>query len=85
MRPAVRPRGDDRRRTSRHVRQTLLARTVIAPCNVGYHLAHHVDMTVPWRALPRLHRALVEDGYLTDDLVWPSYRELWRAQRSRPA
>ena len=78
-------RSDDRRRTSRHVRQTLLARTVIAPCNVGYHLAHHVDMTVPWRALPRLHRALVEDGYLTDDLVWPSYRELWRAQRSRPA
>ncbi|GIT46123.1 MAG: hypothetical protein Ct9H300mP12_07080 [Acidimicrobiales bacterium] len=36
----------------------------MVPFSVGYHLAHHVDMTVPYRNLPRLHRALVADGYL---------------------
>ena len=77
-------RSDDRRRTSRHVRQTLLSRLLIVPCNVGYHLAHHVDMTVPMWNLPRLHTALVDDGYV-GDLEWPNYRALWRAQRSRPA
>jgi len=47
-----------------------------------------VDMSVPWRNLHRLHRALVEDGYLPADRIWPDYRSLWRAQRSgdpRPA
>jgi len=75
-------RSADRRRTSHHVRQTFWSRLVIAPVGVGYHLAHHVDMTVPWRNLRRLHEALVADGYITDDLVWPDYRTLWRAQRS---
>ncbi|MBC8364388.1 MAG: fatty acid desaturase [Actinobacteria bacterium] len=76
-------RSDDRRRTSRHVRQSLLYRLLIVPCNVGYHLAHHVDMTVPMWNLRRLHAALVDDGYV-GDLEWPSYRTLWKAQRSRP-
>ena len=40
-------------------------------------------MTVPMWNLPRLHDALVGDGYV-GDLEWPSYRALWRAQRSRP-
>ncbi len=77
-------RSDDRRRTSHHVRQSLLARLLMVPCNVGYHLAHHADMTVPMWNLPRLHAVLVEDGYV-GDLEWPSYRALWRAQRSQPA
>ncbi len=78
-------RSSDRRRASRHVRQTPLVKALLVPFNVGYHVAHHVDQTVPMWNLPRLHTALVEDGYLTDDLVWPSYRAVWRAQRSRPA
>ena len=51
----------------------------MTPVGVGYHLAHHVDMTVPWRNLPRLHQALVEDGYLTKELIWPNYRTLWKS------
>ena len=74
-------RSDDRRRTTHHVHQSLLARTVMVPFSVGYHLAHHVDMTVPYRNLPRLHRALVADGYL-GELEWPTYRSLWRALRA---
>ena len=74
-------RSDDRRRTTHHVHQSLAARMVLVPFSVGYHLAHHVDMTVPYRNLPRLHRALVADGYL-GELEWPTYRSLWRALRA---
>ena len=74
-------RSADRRRTTHHVHQSLLARTVMVPFSVGYPLAHHVDMTVPYRNLPRLHRALVADGYL-GELEWPTYRSLWRALRA---
>ena len=74
-------RSPDRRRTTHHVRQSLLARMVMVPLSVGYHLAHHADMTVPYRNLPRLHEALVEDGYV-GDVEWPTYRALWRTLRS---
>ncbi|HET7721905.1 MAG TPA: fatty acid desaturase, partial [Acidimicrobiales bacterium] len=47
----------DRRQTTHHVRQSLLARFWIAPLNTGWHLAHHVDMGIPFRNLPRLHEA----------------------------
>ena len=74
-------RSPDRRSTTHHVRQTLPAKLVMVPFGVGYHLAHHADMTVPYRNLPRLHAALVADGYV-GDLEWPSYRSLWRALRA---
>jgi len=28
--------------------------------------------------LPALHAALEEDGYLTPDLIYPSYRAFWK-------
>jgi fatty acid desaturase len=34
---------------------------------------------VPFRNLPKLHRALRDAGYLEGAHVWPSYRSLWRA------
>ena len=61
------------------VRQSLLARAILVPYGVGYHLAHHVDSGVPFRNLPALTRILEEDGYITPDLEWPSYPALWRA------
>jgi fatty acid desaturase len=81
-------RSGDRRNTTHHVQQSWPSRLVMVPYGVGYHVAHHVDMSVPWRNLHRLHRALVEDGYLPTDRIWPDYRSLWRALRSgnsRPA
>ena len=76
-------RSKDRRRTTHHVRQTWLARFWIVPFNTGWHLAHHVDMGVPWRNLPKLHRELEQAGYVTTELTYPSYVALWRALRSR--
>ncbi len=75
-------RSKDRRRTTHHVRQTWLARFWLVPCNIGWHLAHHVDMGVPWRNLPALQRELDVAGWVTDAITWPSYHALWRALRS---
>ena len=52
----------DRRQTTHHVRQTWIARFVMVPLNTGWHLAHHVDMGVPFQHLPQLHDELVADG-----------------------
>jgi fatty acid desaturase len=77
-------RSKDRRRTTHHVRQTWLARFSMVPFNTGWHLAHHVDMGVPWRNLPKLHTELEQAGYVTPGITYPSYVALWRALRSRP-
>jgi len=75
-------RSADRRRTTHHVRQSLTARFWIAPLNTGWHLAHHVDMGVPWRRLPELHEELVAAGWVVPDLEYRNYRALWRALSS---
>ena len=77
-------RSKDRRQTTHHVRQRWLARFWMVPLNTGWHLAHHVDMGTPFRNLPKLHAELEAAGYITPDLTYDSYRELWRALRSRP-
>jgi fatty acid desaturase len=76
-------RSPDRRRTTHHVEQSWLARFWLVPFNTGWHLAHHVDMGVPWRQLPALHRELVQAGYVTPALTHPSYTALWRRLSSR--
>jgi fatty acid desaturase len=77
-------RSKDRRRTTHHVRQHRSARFLLVPLNTGWHLAHHVDMGVPWRNLPKLHAELEAAGWVTPELTYPSYTALWRALRSRP-
>ncbi len=76
-------RSRDRRLTTHVIRQTLLARTIMVPYNTGWHLAHHVDMGVPWRNLPRLHDELVRSGWVVADLEYPSYRAFIRDATSR--
>jgi fatty acid desaturase len=69
----------DRRRTTHVIRQTRLARFSMVPYNTGWHLAHHVDMGVPWRNLPALHAELVAAGWVVPDVEYPSYRAFWKA------
>jgi fatty acid desaturase len=76
-------RSSDRRLTTHHVRQTPWARFWIVPYNTGWHLAHHVDIGVPWRHLPTLHRELVDAGWVVPGLERPSYLALWRDLSSR--
>ena len=72
----------DRRETTHSVRQRPLARFALVPYCIGWHLAHHVDSGVPFRNLPRYHHALVEAGYVSSGLEYPSYRALWSRLRS---
>lgn len=74
--------SDDRRVTTHDVRQSLLARFWIVPYNTGWHLAHHVDMGIPFRNLPRFHAELIEAGYVTPGITYPNYRSLWKALAS---
>jgi fatty acid desaturase len=76
-------RSSDRRQTTHVIRQSWLARFWMVPYNTGWHLAHHVDIGVPWRNLPRLHRELVAAGWVTPELEHSSYVALWRTLSSR--
>ncbi len=71
-------RSDDRRFTTHHIRQGFWSRRVFLTGSIGYHLAHHVDSGVPMANLPKLQRALEEDGYVTAAITYPSYRAFWR-------
>ena len=76
-------RSKDRRMTTHVIRQSRLARFWMVPYNTGWHLAHHVDMGVSWRNLPRLHDELVRSGWVTEAITYPNYRTFWRAASSR--
>lgn len=69
----------DRRITTHSVVQRPLARWSIVPCNIGFHLAHHLDPGLPFRALPRYHRQLRATGFVDDSIEYSRYRDLWRA------
>jgi len=75
-------RSKDRRATTHSVRQHMSARFALVPYNIGWHLAHHVDSGIPFRHLPRLHRALTDAGYVTPALEHRSYPALWKALRT---
>lgn len=75
-------RSDDRRETTHHVRQGWLARFWMVPFNTGWHLAHHVDIGVPFQRLPQLHHELVASGWVVPEVEYRSYRQLWRALAS---
>jgi fatty acid desaturase len=70
-------RSRDRRQTTHVIRQTRLARYIMVPYNTGWHLAHHVDMGVPWQNLPKLHAGLAEAGWIAPGLEYPNYRAFW--------
>jgi fatty acid desaturase len=77
-------RSPDRRQSTHTVRQHLVARFLLVPYRIGWHLAHHVDSGVPFRNLPLLHDALREAGYVDDTYEYPSYPAIWRALRAEP-
>ncbi len=77
-------RSPDRRQSTHSVRQHPVARFLLVPYRIGWHLAHHVDSGVPFRNLPMLHDALREAGYVDDSFEYPSYPAIWRALRTEP-
>jgi fatty acid desaturase len=55
-----------------------VARALVAPHFVNYHLEHHLLMTVPAYHLPKLHRMLEERGALAESPVEPGYLAVMR-------
>jgi len=74
--------SSDRRVTTHNVAQHLWSQFWFVPYNTGWHLAHHVDMGIPFRKLPAFHRELERAGYATPENTYPSYLALWRAATS---
>jgi fatty acid desaturase len=52
---------------------------------VGFHLEHHLLMTVPHYHLPRMHRLLRERGALDDACVERGYFRVLRRAASKGA
>jgi fatty acid desaturase len=75
-------RSDDRRLTSHNIKQGFMAKHLFLSQGIGYHLAHHVDSGIPMANLAKLHRALEEDGYISESFSYPGYwnfiGKLWR-------
>jgi fatty acid desaturase len=46
---------------TRHVDGTWLERVFISPCNINYHVVHHLFAGVPLYSLPKLHRRLMQE------------------------
>ena len=51
---------------TRHVDGTWLERVFIAPCNINFHVAHHLFAAVPLYNLPRFHKHLLEIEEFSD-------------------
>ena len=57
---------------TRHVDGTWLERVLISPCNINYHVAHHLFSGVPLYNLPAFHERLLQE---------PEYRDyMWRKE-----
>lgn len=72
----------------RNTRTTLagpLTRLLLAPHRVGYHLEHHLLMTVPYFRLPEMHRLLVARGALPEGAVTSGYLSVLRTATTRAA
>jgi fatty acid desaturase len=77
-------RSPDKRESTHSVRQHPVARFLLVPYRIGWHLAHHVDAGVPFRNLPLLHDALREAGYVDDSFEYSSYPAIWRSLSAEP-
>lgn len=69
---------DDVKDPLRNTRTTYanwLERILFAPCNVNYHLEHHLMMGVPSYNLPKMHKILKDKGFYENALLEKGY---WR-------
>lgn len=63
---ACTPGGPDMLENTRTTRAGPLARLLVAPHHVNYHVEHHLLMTVPFFRLPEVHARLREMGVFGD-------------------
>lgn len=62
-------------RNTRSTRAGFIARALVAPINVNFHIEHHVMASVPYYRLPLMHRMLRQRGIVPEA---PGYGEVLR-------
>jgi len=72
-------RVPDMFRNTRSTRAGMLLRTLVAPCNVNYHLEHHAMASVPYYRLPAMHRLMRAKNAVPPP---PSYTDVMRLASS---
>ena len=81
---AIVPDNNDPFRSSRTTKANWLARLLIAPYWVNYHVEHHLIMHVPCYRLPLLSKYLYRVGLAERRETADSYFEVLRRATSRP-
>ena len=74
---------NDPLRNTRTTRAGWLARMIVAPYWVNYHLEHHLVVATPCWKLPRLHRWLLEAGQGAQMELASGYGEVLRKATAR--
>jgi fatty acid desaturase len=80
---AMVPDNDDPLRNTRTTRAGPLARLLLAPYFVNYHLEHHLLTSVPCYRLPAMHRLLAAKGVMEDCEIQRGYGAVLRLATSR--
>lgn len=71
--------GTDMLKNTRTTQAGWLARALLAPLNVNYHMEHHAMASVPWHKLPAMHRILRSKGLVPTP---PNYLEVLKTVSS---
>lgn len=64
---------------ARTTKANWIERVFVAPYWVNYHIEHHVYMYVPCWQLPKLHKAMLENGYGPEMEIKKSYLDVLRS------
>ena len=79
---AVTADSTDMFENTRTTRAGPVARALVAPIRVNYHIEHHVMPSVPYYRLPLMHRLLREKGVVNEP---PGYGQVLNLVSSAPA
>ncbi len=72
--------GVDILKNTRSTHAGFIARALVAPIRVNYHMEHHLMASVPYFRLPLMHRMLREQGYVPAP---PSYFAVFKIMSSK--
>ncbi len=76
-------RSDNPLRNVRTTRAGPLARLLVAPYFVNYHMEHHLVMHVPCYRLPKLHEMMVTQGFEDEMEIAQSYWDVLKRASGR--
>jgi fatty acid desaturase len=67
-------------KNTRSTRAGYIARALVAPINVNFHIEHHLMASVPYFRLPLMHKMLLARGYVQKP---PSYFDVFKRMSSK--